>query len=177
MKWLIILFSIIKPFFSGGTNEMPNPVAEIKEMIRVNAVKVLLSFAAFSAMATIFAAGIILIAVDISTQYDVAQYVQFSATTLAGIILILLPVIAGAIMVKKYHQPAEVKKREVLTNVGAEHPLQDALALLVHDFVKEREMRRAQDESAPRPDHHPEPHHSPRPSKDEKIPKPDDYRH
>ncbi|MBC7428571.1 MAG: hypothetical protein H7336_08175 [Bacteriovorax sp.] len=165
MKWLIILFSIFKPFFSGGTHEMPNPVAELKEMVRVNAVKVLLSFSIFSAMATIFAAGIILIAVDISAQYDAAQYVQFSATIITGIILILLPVIIGAIMVKRYDQSTEIKKREVQSNVGGVHPLQDALALLVHDFVKEREMKRSQNDTNPRgpaprsTEHHTDSHH------------------
>ena len=180
MKWLFILFSIFKPFLSNGTHEMPNPVEELKEMLRVNAVKVLLAFAVFSAMATIFAAGIVMIAVDLSFQYKSMQYVQFSPTTLAGLVLILLPIIIAAIMVKKYDQTTEIKKQIPHASIGTVHPLQDALALLVHDFVKEREMKRSQEDRNPRvtelrPEHRHTHHDSSTP--DNRIHTDDDLRH
>jgi hypothetical protein len=143
MKWLILLFSIVKPFFSSGESHTSNPIEDLKDMIKANAVKVVLLFIAASALATLFAAGIVIIAVDIGAQYDQNAYVYFSSMIMMGLILVLLPIIVGVIGVKSVkHDEHKEKEREVLTSVGTSHPLQDALALLIHDFVKEREMRR-----------------------------------
>ena len=150
MKWLILLFSIVKPFISTGSSEKPsfNPIAELKEMIRENAAQVVLLFAGASALATLFAAGIVVIAIDIGAQYDQNAYVYFSTMIIMGLILVLLPLIIGAIGYQAFTKDDKLKKvkeREVLVSVGTSHPLQDALALLIHDFVKEREMKRTEE--------------------------------
>ena len=55
MNWLLLIFSVIKPFFSStNDNKMGNPIAEFKEMIKENAMKVVGLFAAASALASIF---------------------------------------------------------------------------------------------------------------------------
>ncbi len=150
MKWLILLFSIVKPFISTGGSDKPsfNPIAELKEMIRENAAQVVILFAGASALATIFAAGIVVIAVDVGAQYDQNAYVYFSTMIIMGLILVLLPLIIGAIGYQAFtkdDRQKKVKEREVLVSVGTSHPLQDALALLIHDFVKEREMKRTEE--------------------------------
>ena len=150
MKWLILLFTIIKPFFSTGDSDKSpfNPIAELKEMIRENAAQVVILFAGASALATLFAAGIVVIAVDVGAQYDQNAYVYFSTMMIMGLILILLPLIIGAIgdqAFTKEDKNKNMKEREVLLSVGTSHPLQDALALLIHDFVKEREIKRAEE--------------------------------
>lgn len=158
MKWLILLFSVVKPFLSGGNSSvsMMNPIAELKDMIKANAVKVIVLFSTASALATIFAAGIVIIAVDIGAQYDQNAYVYFSSMIMMGLVLTVLPLIAGAIGIKIFQdEDKKVKQREILVSVGTSHPLQDALALLIHDFVKEREIKRSE---GPTP-HHPQPHH------------------
>jgi hypothetical protein len=143
MKWLILLFSILKPFFSHGESQTINPIEDLKDMIKANAVKVMLSFMVASALATLFAAGIVIIAVDVGAQYDQNAYVYFSSMIMMGLVLVLLPVIIGVIGVKAFsNDDRKEKEREVLTSVGTSHPLQDALALLIHDFVKDREARR-----------------------------------
>lgn len=143
MKWLILLFSILKPFFPHGESQVMNPIEDLKDMIKANAVKVMVSFMAASALATLFAAGIVIIAVDIGAQYDQNAYVYFSSMIMMGLILVLLPIIIGVIGVKSFsNDDRKVKEREVLTSVGTSHPLQDALALLIHDFVKDREAKR-----------------------------------
>jgi hypothetical protein len=164
MKWLILIFSIIKPFLSSGdsSSSMMNPIAELKDMIKDNAVKVMLIFTAASSLATLFAAGIVIIAVDVGAQYDQNAYVYFSSMITMGLILILLPIIIGAIGIRIFQSDdRKEKEREVLTSVGTSHPLQDALALLIHDFVKEREMRRSEPET--RPHHAPHEHPQERP--------------
>ena len=148
MKWLLLIFSIVKPFFgSSHENQMANPIAEFKEMIKENAMKVVGVFAAASALATLFAAGIIIIAVDVGAQYDQNAYVYFSSMIMMGITLSLLSLIIALGAAKAVsNEDTKPKKREVLESVGTSHPLQDALALLIHDFVKEREMKRAHEE-------------------------------
>lgn len=150
MKWLILLFSIVKPFLSSGNSEnaMLNPIQELKEMIRENAAKVILLFSAASTLATIFAAGIVIIAVDVGAQYDQTSYIYFSTMIIMGLILVLLPIIIGAaayMVFTNENRQNKVKEREVLVSVGTSHPLQDALALLIHDFVKEREAKRSEE--------------------------------
>ena len=161
MKWLILLFSIVKPFLSSGNSEsaMLNPIKELKEMIRENAAKVVLLFSAASALATIFAAGIVIIAVDVGAQYDQTSYIYFSTMIIMGLILVFIPVIIGAasyIVFTNEERQGKIKEREVLVSVGTSHPLQDALALLIHDFVKEREAKRAEESQASRTSNHPE---------------------
>ncbi len=148
MKWLLLLFSIFKPFFSSSSGQqMTNPIAEFKEMIKENAMKVVGVFAAASALATLFAAGIVIIAVDIGAQYDQNAYVYFSSMMMMGITLSLLSLIIAFGVAKAIsNEDTKPAKREVLETVGTSHPLQDALALLIHDFVKEREIKRAREE-------------------------------
>lgn len=148
MKWLLLIFSIVKPFF-GSSNEhhMDNPIAEFKEMIKENAMKVVGVFAAASALATLFAAGIVIMAVDIGAQYDQNAYVYFSSMIMVGLVLSLVSLLIAGIAAKVIsNEDTKTPKREVLQSVGTSHPLQDALALLVHDFVKEREIKRAHEE-------------------------------
>lgn len=144
MKWLLLIFSVIKPFFSSEHPTI-NPVEEIKDMIRSNAVAVITLFAAASALATMFAGGLLLVAVDIGAQFDQNGFVYFSSMIIMGLALSLVSLIIGAVIVRSFQEPKREKQRETLTkeNVGVVHPLQDALALLVMDFVKEREFNRA----------------------------------
>ena len=142
MKWLLIFFSVFKPFFSVGTNKVPDHFAEIKDIVKANAVKVMLTLGTLSALSTIFAAGIVMVAVDIGAQYDQNATVYFSAMILNGFMLILIPAILIAIAVKVLEDDNKKTQKQVLTSANTTHPLQDALALLVQDFVKEREMKR-----------------------------------
>ncbi len=179
MKWFFILFSIFKPFFSaGGAHEMPSPIEDLKDLVKKNAVKVMIAFGFMSAMASIFAAGLILVAVNISAQYDQNAVVAFSSMILSGIILMLIPIIAGIVMVKMYdNNDDEVEVRKTSQKIGNVHPLQDALALLVHDFVKEREMKRAHEEATFHEFSQSERRHTTRNSTDSKVPTEDDFRH
>lgn len=124
---------------------MINPIAELKEFIKDNAMKVVGVFTAASALATIFAAGIIIIAVDMGAQYDQNAYIYFSSMMMMGLALSLFSLITIAVIFKIIsNSNAGPVKREAPQAVGQPHPLQDAIALLIHDFIKEREMKRAQ---------------------------------
>lgn len=149
MKWLILLFSIFKPFFNSPSGQqMINPIAEAKEMIKENAMIVVGLYAAASVFATLFAAGIVIIAVDIGAQYDQNANIYFSSMIISGLVLSLLSAAIAVGLSKAFtnEEKAKETKREVSHNSVTTHPLQDALALLVHDFVKEREHKRSQEE-------------------------------
>ena len=151
MKWLLLLFSIFKPFFSSSTgNQMVNPIAEVKEMIKENAMKVVALFAAASVLATLFAAGIVMIAVDLGAQYDQNASIYFSSMIMAGLIVSILSALIAFGSAKAFTNEENAQsskpKREELHSVGTSHPLQDALALLIHDLVKEREQKRVHEE-------------------------------
>ena len=65
-----------------------------------------------------------------------------------GIILSLLSLVIslGAAKAISNEETKTKSKRETLKSVGTSHPLQDAIALLIHDFVKEREVKREHEE-------------------------------
>lgn len=146
MKWLLIFFSIIKPFFSQE-NQSINPATEIKDFIRANAMKVVMLFTAAISLGILFSSGLVLIAVDMGAQYDQNGYIYFSSMIIMGLILSALSLVSGAIVVKSFQDTTQSRrhKNPPLTAVGTSHPLQDALALLIIDFVKERELKRASD--------------------------------
>lgn len=148
MKWLILIFSIIRPFFgSSEEHAITNPITDIKEMIKENTIKVVALFGVTSILATLFASGLVIIVVDVGAQYDQNAYVYFSSMIAMGLALSFLSLVIALIGAKAISvESSKVEKREVLQSIGTSHPLQDALALLVHDFVKEREMKRAQEE-------------------------------
>ncbi len=178
MKWFFILFSIFKPFFSvGGSHEMQSPIEDLKDLIKKNAVKVMLAFGLMSAMASVFAAGLIIVAVDISAQYDQNAVVVFSTMILSGIILMLIPIITGVVLVKKYDNNDDVEIKKPSQQIGTIHPLQDALALLVHDFVKEREIKRAHEEATLHDIAASQRRNTSRNPSDSKVPTLDDFKH
>lgn len=149
MKWLIFLFTIVRPLFFSSTSEIPNPALEFKEMIKENAMKVVAFFAAASSLATIFAGGFILIAIDIGAQFDQNGNVTSSMTIIMGLALSLVSLTTGIIVMRMFQDKTLKERHEPLTlssiGTGSTHPLQDALALLISDFVKERELKRSQD--------------------------------
>ncbi len=143
MKWMLLIFSIIKPFFSTG-HETINPVTEIKDMIRANAMKALMLYTTATSLAIIFSAGLILVAVDMGAQYDQNGYIYFSSMIIMGLTLSAVCLVTGAIIVRSFQDNDTKKQKHLpLTTVGTSHPLQDALALLIADFVKEREQKRS----------------------------------
>lgn len=146
MKWLLLLFSIFKPFFFQDDKQTINPIAEIKAMIKENAMKVVSVFAVANALAFLFAAGLIITALDMGAQYDQSGYVYFSSIIGIGIGLMVVSVLTGVIIVRSFTDKDDEKSEPTLSAVGTVHPLQDALALLVADFVKEREFKRTQEQ-------------------------------
>ena len=146
MKWLLIAFSLFKQFAPhSDSGTMVNPVAEIKDFIKDNALKVILIFMIASAMSSLFVAGIVIAAVNVAYQYDQTMNISFTAMLATGLILVLLSAGFSALYYANAKSSDKIEKvKQSAKNIGSGHPLQDALAVLVMDFVKEREFRRTQ---------------------------------
>lgn len=148
MKWLLLIFSVVRPLLSSAhESDHPslNPVNDIKDMIKENAMKVVTIFAFASILCTLFSSGIIITAVNISNQYDLNNYVIFNSMIGTGIGLSLASLLIGLAVVRNF-QGEDIKDLEKKSkkdfSVSNEHPIQEALALLVTDFIKEREYKR-----------------------------------
>lgn len=144
MKWLFLVVSIfIKQFSNHPHAEIGNPVEEIKDFIKENAFKVVMGFTVASALGSVFVAGLVMTIVNLSTQYDQTMSVRFTAMIVSGLAFMLISIAATSLLYYNAINSVVVKKIKVpLSNINTNHPLQDAFAVLVMDFVKEREFRR-----------------------------------
>lgn len=150
MKWLMILFTLFSRHFfsSNGEEGHINPVTELKDYIRENAVKVLMAFVLATTMSSLFVAGLVISVVHVSMLYDQNQPILLTATLTSGIAMSITSLLVMAIVYKS--MTSETKKRVVKTQVSTPHPtaLQESLLILVNDFVKEREFNRSQKSQA-----------------------------
>lgn len=144
MKWLLLLTPLLKPFFNLE-QQMPNPVAEIKEFLTQNAMRVLLFLTGLSTLAMIFSSGIIIIALDIGAQLSEQSSLVFSPMmivgfALAGISLLTLTIVVASI--NKAVSTDNPKNSQQSQRRADENPIQTAVAHLIEDYVKEREFKR-----------------------------------
>lgn len=142
MKWFFILGSMIRNLLSSDQPTI-NPIEELKMAIAQNAIKLVALMIAIVAVGSMFTAGLTIIALDIGAQYDQTGTVFFSSILVAGIILSSISLLVVAIVVNVVNsKSSQVPKHIPLKNIGSAHPVQDAVALLIADFVKEREYKR-----------------------------------
>ena len=140
MKWFFMLGSLLRPLLFDNSS-IANPMDDLKSMIKENATKLVFLLATVISLAIVLAAGIIIVALDLGMQFDQNGAITLSAILVAGFILIGISVCAWAIVLNTV-KAERAHRNPPLKTVGSAHPLQDALALLVVDFVKAREENR-----------------------------------
>ena len=143
MKWLLILGSFLRPIFFDN-NSITNPMDDLKSMIRENATKLIFLLATVISLAIVLAAGIVIVALELGMQIDKTGTIALSSVLIAGFILISISVCVWAIVLSTVKSDRTSHRNPPLKAIGSAHPLQDALALLVVDFVKAREEKRAE---------------------------------
>ena len=104
--------------------------------------------------------GVFIAILDATTQYDRSGIIVWTATFGAGVTLVLLAGLTFALVfMKAWPRPALVSSKEAPLATAGTSPLEAALATLVMDFVKEREVRRnvreAQEKTEARTQAHP----------------------
>lgn len=142
MKWLFIFGSLLKPLLFEGNSSI-SPMEDIKAMIRENATKLVFLMATVISLAIVLAAGIIIVALELGMQIDQNGSVMLSSVLIAGLVLIGISVCAWAVVLSTVKSERIHLKNPPLKNIGTAHPLQDAVALLIADYVKAREDKRA----------------------------------
>ena len=143
MKWLSMIATFLVQIFADHRGEMIDPAKEMKEFIVKNAKKVLLSLTVAFALSSIFVSGLVLTITSLSFQYD--QTMSFTLTTVVASGLGLMLVSLLGIGLLFYPTKAE-DDQPVMEKVPTPpaRALEEAVILLIHDFVKEREANREQ---------------------------------
>lgn len=146
MKWLFVALSFIyRKMTSHRSPSLKETAVEIFEEISHKSRKMVALTLAGVAAVIFLTGGFFISLINATTQYDEIGEVAMSATLSGGLGLILLALITFGVVflqawpgIKKRKQHEKEMKEAAM----AGGPLEQALALLVTDFVKEREMRR-----------------------------------
>lgn len=144
MKW----FSLLLSFFLGKLNVVRAP--SLKQTINVlfeeaayRSRKPTIYVLAGLTFVLILSGGFFMGLIDITTQYDRDGVVQATASSITGFSLVALSLI-GFIWVFTRAWPGvkAVKKKEEKVAAEQNSGIEQALILLVMDFIKEREFKR-----------------------------------
>jgi hypothetical protein len=143
MKWLLVILSLfMKPLTRFNPSQL-NPAHEMKQFFMDNAKKVLLAITVTSVVSSLFVAGMVITIITMSAQYDQNAGIGLSAMLLGGIGMMALSLIVGWLVFSPSRETRELEREARDTSSTSEgNTLTDALTLLIHDFVKEREFRR-----------------------------------
>lgn len=149
MKWPLILLTLfMKPLGRFNPSHL-NPAHEMKQFLMDNAKKVLLAVTVTSIISSLFVAGLVITVITMSAQYDQNAGIGLSAMLLGGFGMMGLSLIIGWLVFSPSRESKEMEREleseaRSSQSVSSGSPLTDALVLLIHDFVKEREFKRQQ---------------------------------
>ncbi|WP_415062569.1 hypothetical protein [Bdellovibrio sp.] len=155
MRWLGMVLS----FLFGRLNTKPKSFREIAleifdDVSRRSRKIVSLTLAGLGAV-IFFCGGLFISIIDGTTQYDRFGMVNWTATFGAGVTLILFATAVFAVVFLRAWPGATQRHSRIPPHHEAPPPpsaLEQALAALVMDFVKERELRReARSQAEPPP--------------------------
>lgn len=153
MKWLLLFASLFFKPFSRQNSTSLNPAIEIKQFFVENSKKVLMAFFATSILSLTFVAGLLVTVITLSAQYDQNAGFGLSAMLLGGLGMMGVSLLFSWIILSPSRETREDRRmeksneriEELEANRSTGHgSVSDALVLLIQDFVKEREFKRAQ---------------------------------
>lgn len=145
MKWFYIIMSFMVKRMAGARGEDRHPIEELKELVKENAVKIMLGVTAASAIGTFFVAGISISLFELTAQYYAGERFRMSPFLLIGgsfIFTTVLLFVIGSLFATKHDR--EKKKIERELKQKHVNTIQDAILLLVNDYIAEREFKRNQ---------------------------------
>lgn len=167
MKWLSLLFS----FFLGKFNVARSPGLSLKEGINLlfdelayrSRKPTMLALGGIVSVA-ILCGGFFMGLIDITTQYDRDGVVRATASSIAGFALAAIAIGTFTWIFKSAWpgvKAAEKSKDATQEVKPPVHGLEQALTLLVLDFIKEREFKREEHRQTHSPERPPEPKEPP----------------
>lgn len=147
MKWFYMVMSFVVKRFAGGAGMHQSPVEELKELAAENAVKIFLAVAVAVILGAMFMGGVAITLVNLADQYDRLQTARLNTVTTVGLGLLALSLLGFLIGImfstrhNREHKRLEAQRAKHHHQLGS---FQDAILLLVNDFIAEREFRREQ---------------------------------
>lgn len=153
MKWLMLMLSFAFRK-SPKTPSLKETALEIFEEVSHKSRRIVSLTLTGIAAVIFFCGGFFISLFNATTQYDSTGNVFLTATLSGGLGLIALAAITfGLVFLRAWPGVIEEKHRAKAEQAQAPGgSLEQALAMLVRDFVKEREMRRQSEASAEPPE-------------------------
>jgi hypothetical protein len=142
MKWILLIIPLIMKQFAHFSGEGSHPLKELKELIRANSFKIFFGITGAYFLATLFASGLILLILNLTIQYDSGLNPSLTAVAAGGLGMMLAALIILAIVFYYASSSKMPQKPAISQSFG--HPLEEALVILINDFVEERAHKRAQ---------------------------------
>lgn len=142
MKWILLIIPLIVKQFAHFSGESSHPLEELKELIRANSFKIFFGITGAYFLATLFASGLILLILNLTVQYDSGVNPGFSAVAAGGLGMMLAALIVLAIVF--YYASSNKKPQKTVAPLSFGHPLEEALVILINDFVEELAHKRTQ---------------------------------
>lgn len=141
MRWIQMIISfLMKRATAGG--DKPHPMEELKEFLKENAIKLVVGMVMIVTIGTLLTAGIYMTVASLTAQMDLGLSPQMTAMTWGGLIMALVPaVLLSFAWYKATHHDSHQKKKKV-KQPQPPATLEQALVLLVTDFIEERQMKR-----------------------------------
>lgn len=146
MQWLAMLATYFFGRKNSKNRSLREMAIEIFDDVSVKSRRIV--FLTLTALGSVilFCGGFFITLLESTSQYDRNEYIYLSATLSGGIALVLGGVVAFTTLFAKAW-PRSTQHPGAFANTPEEHPrqastLEMALAALVMDFIKERELRR-----------------------------------
>lgn len=143
MKWLFVILSMLVKRFSHASNKS-NPMEEIKDFIKENSLKILFAFTSAITLGIIFASGVVWSVIALTNQYDSGLPLKFTGSVAGGFGLVLGSALVFAMALHFAIKGEKEEKREAMASHRLGHGIEEALVLLVNDFIRERELKRSE---------------------------------
>lgn len=138
MKWLAMIVSFILGQLKSSTIS-PSLIFIQKALEKSRGLMFLATVSFISAL--LFAAGVVIAAVNGFAQYDQSNSVYMSATLIGGITIAVLAAISlGVVFAKKNWQVPDLQTFEAESKVPS--PIEEAVSMLISDFVTARRTDR-----------------------------------
>jgi len=143
MRWIQMIFSFIMKRVNAG-GERPHPMEEIKEFLKENAIKLFVGMVLIVTIGTMLTAGIYMMIAALTAQVDLGLAPGMNAMAWGGFFMALVP---AAILGFAWYQSTPHEQRAHKKKKKAHVPeqpatMEQALVLLVTDFIEERQMKR-----------------------------------
>lgn len=144
MQWLAMIITYFFGRRSSKSKSLKEIALEVYEEISAKSRRLITLTLSGLGAVILFCGGFFVSLLELTSQYDRVGYVSLSATLAAGLTLMICAVVAfmgifwGAWPNSTQHSEHSTQE----STAQAASPLENALSVLIMDYVKDRELRR-----------------------------------